>query len=125
MAKFCLLEKVSTKILVGRDLSIFEITTLFDRLEDTPNAICVILGDIFYNVAVNIFNATASRPVPSDIAPRGDWEVEWQTSGAQSFEVHNASFGLGRSGTSRDLDLDKFQGSKSGRSRPLRRRRRS
>lgn len=69
VAEFSLLEKVSTKMLVGRDLSGFEITALYDRLEDIPNTICVTLGDVCHNIAVNIFNAPVSQPLSLDISP--------------------------------------------------------
>lgn len=66
---FCLIEKVSTKTLVGRDLSAFEITALCDQLEDIPNTIFLTLGSACYTIAVHIYNATIGRQAPSDIAP--------------------------------------------------------
>lgn len=70
VANFCLLEKVTMKTLVGRDLSVYEISTLCDRLEDISNSICVTLDDACSNIEVHIFNAMASRPPLSDIAPQ-------------------------------------------------------
>lgn len=68
MVGFCLLEKVSTKMLVDRDFSRYDSTALCDKLENMLNSIGVTLGDAYYNVDVHIFNASTSDPPSSDIA---------------------------------------------------------
>lgn len=75
---FCSLEKISKRTQVGQDLSVFEITSLCDRLKDIPNSINLTLGDARYKVMVNIINAYAGHPPLSDIAPRSDGINEWQ-----------------------------------------------
>ena len=69
--------RVTLKMLLGHNLSIFEATTLCQSLMAIPNSARATFGDAKYHAIIHIKNIVPGQPPSFDISPRSDWEAKW------------------------------------------------